>query len=442
MNMKNIIQKVTGAILMALPLAAGAAGNNWMATLDSGLYLSQFSISGTHESMALYEPVSGTAKCQNLSLADQLNAGVRFIDIRCRHLNNAFVIHHGSVYQNANFDDVINAVVNFLNSNPTECVLMSVKEEYNASGNTRTFEQTFDSYVAKNPGKWNLGSSIPTIGAAKGKITLFRRFSANTVPKGIDASVWPDNTSFTYGALNVQDNYVVSDNNTKWSQITGQFNNAQNSSDNTLYVNFCSGYRPGVFGVPNIPAVANDINQRLTTYFSTATSGRKGIVLMDFVDAARCAQVYNTAYHPVANGTYRLMNWNSGKALDVTGYSTTAGAAIEQWTYNGGGNQKWTFTSQGNNGGYYSLLATHSSQALDVSGGSTTDGATVIQWPWQGGNNQVWQVVPAFNGTYKLVNKNSGKVLDVSGASAADGAPVIQWTWGGGNNQKWQILAP
>lgn len=441
MKTKTIIQKITQVLLVTLPLTAGAAGNNWMSSLNNSLYLSQFSIPGTHESMALYEPFSGTAKCQNLSLADQLNAGVRFIDIRCRHLNNAFVIHHGSVYQNANFDDVLNAVINFLNNNPGECVIMSVKEEYTASGNTRTFEQTFDSYVAKNPGKWNLGSSIPTLSAARGKITLFRRFTANALPKGIDASVWPDNTSFTYGVLNVQDHYQVSDNNTKWNEITGLISAARNSSDNTLYVDFCSGYQ-STFGVPNIPSVANDINSRLTSYFNTWNWGRVGIVLMDFVDAGHCTQVYNTAYHPVANGTYRLMNYNSGKALDVTGYSTTAGAAIEQWTYNGGGNQKWSFTSQGNNGGYYSLLATHDSQALDVSGGSTTDGAAVIQWPWQGGNNQVWQVVPTFNGTYKLVNKNSGKVLDVSGASAADGAPVIQWTWTGGNNQKWQILAP
>jgi len=438
---KIAVQGVLCLFVTAVSWKAGAAGNNWMSSLNTGLYLSQFSIPGTHETMARFESVSGTAKCQNLTLTDQLNAGVRFIDIRCRHLNNAFTIHHGSVYQNANFDDVLNATISFLNSNPGECVVMSVKEEHTPSGNTRTFEQTFDAYVAQNPGKWNLGTSIPTISTARGKITLFRRFGAGS-PKGIDASNWPDNTTFTSGALKVQDNYVVNDNNTKWNQITGHFNSAHNSSDNSLYVNFCSGYRPGAFGIPNIPAVANDINQRLVNYFATATFGRKGIVLMDFVDANRCTLVYNTAYHPVQNGTYRLMNWNSGKALDVSGASTANGATVIQWTYGGAANQRWTLTSQGNNGGYYSALATHSSKALDVSGGSTADGASVIQWTWTGGNNQIWQVVPTFNGTYKLVNKNSGKVLDVSGGSAVNGAAVIQWNWTGGNNQKWQILTP
>ena len=40
---------------------------------------------------------------------------------------------------------VLNATIGFLNANPGETVMMSVKEEYDASGNTRSFEATFDS---------------------------------------------------------------------------------------------------------------------------------------------------------------------------------------------------------------------------------------------------------------------------------------------------------
>ena len=145
-----------------LHVSCNAAGNDWMSSLNSDLFLSQFSIPGSHNSMALFEPFSRTAKTQNLSLSDQLKAGVRFVDIRCRHLDNGFVIHHGSVYQRTNFDDVLNAVTSFLNANPSESIMMSVKEEHTPSGNTRSFAQTFDSYVAKNPSKWHLGSAIPT----------------------------------------------------------------------------------------------------------------------------------------------------------------------------------------------------------------------------------------------------------------------------------------
>ena len=98
-------------------------------------------------------------KTQNLTIAEQLSIGVRFL-ISCRHIDDSFAIHHGPVYQKLNFDDVLNAVYAFLDSHPTETVIMSVKEEYNASNTTRSFEKTFDAYVQKNPSKWDLGNNI------------------------------------------------------------------------------------------------------------------------------------------------------------------------------------------------------------------------------------------------------------------------------------------
>lgn len=282
-------------LLAALPLNANAAGNNWMSGLDGHLPLSQISIPGTHDSGALYEPLPGTAKCQSLSLGDQLNAGVRFMDIRCRHVNNAFAIHHGPVYQHANFDNVLNATFAFLKANRGETVIMSLKEEHNPSNNARSFEQTFDDYVAKNPSHWYLGSGIPTLSQVRGKIVLFRRFGASTLPKGIDASNWPDNTTFQVGnSLRVQDNYKVSDNNSKWNQILAILNEAHYGGPDTLYVNFASGVQSGFFVLPNVRAVSKDINPRLSSFFKANKSGKYGVVLMDFAAAAKCSLIYNT----------------------------------------------------------------------------------------------------------------------------------------------------
>lgn len=271
---------------------SGVSGNNWMSALDPDLSLTQLSIPGTHDSMARYEPVWGTAKCQNLALADQLNAGVRYLDIRCRHLNDSFVMHHGSVYQNANFNDVLNAAAQFLAANPSEAIVMSVKEEYNASGDTRTFEQTFDSYVAQNPGLWNLDAGVPTIRQGRGKITLLRRFGAGSLPKGIDATNWADNATFVSGILDIQDDYVVSSDNTKWNQITALFGSAYSGSQSSLYLNYTSGYQ-SFLGIPNIPTVSNTINPKLSSYFSGNPTGRYGVVAMDFVDANTAALIYN-----------------------------------------------------------------------------------------------------------------------------------------------------
>jgi 1-phosphatidylinositol phosphodiesterase len=162
--------------------------NSWMSVVADQTSIAAISIPGTHDSGATQEQVAGTAKCQNLSITDQLNVGVRYLDIRCRHIDNAFAIHHGAIYQNLNFNDVLNACINFLNSHPTETIIMSVKEEHTPSNNTRSFEQTFDAYVQQNPAKWDLGNNIPTLGSIRGKIRLLRRFSGSS-PKGIE--LWP-----------------------------------------------------------------------------------------------------------------------------------------------------------------------------------------------------------------------------------------------------------
>ncbi|BCU79789.1 RICIN domain-containing protein [Luteolibacter sp. LG18] len=144
----------------------------------------------------------------------------------------------------------------------------------------------------------------------------------------------------------------------------------------------------------------------------------------------------------VPNGTYRLFNRKSNKALDVNGGSTADGTPAVQWGYDGGSDQKWTFTDQGN--GQYQILGVASGKALEVMGNGTGDGPAIDIWPWNGGNNQKWTVTPAGDGFYRLTPMHAtGKAADVSGASTADGASVIQWNYTGGTNQQWLIsIAP
>jgi 1-phosphatidylinositol phosphodiesterase len=286
----------------ALTTALSAGPTEWMAGLDDALLLSQLTIPGTHETMALYEPFPGTTRCQDLTLAEQLRAGVRFIDIRCRHIDNAFAIHHEQVYQHANFDDVLGTVGAFLREHPSETVIMSVREEYTPDNVSRSFEETFDAYVARDPALWNLDPGIPTLKAARGKITLFRRFSGRA--RGIDAAVWPDNTTFTTSILRVQDNYRVGSTGTKWNQVRGMLDEARTGNPRTLYVNFSSG-SVSVLGIPNIPTVADSLDSALYNYLGSA-SGRFGIIPMDFVDAELVARVYGTNGRFVALRSYNF----------------------------------------------------------------------------------------------------------------------------------------
>ncbi|WP_108807304.1 phosphatidylinositol-specific phospholipase C [Aquimarina spinulae] len=268
--------------------------SNWMGAINKNVSLSELSIPGTHDSGARYDHpfFSGTAKTQNLTIREQLNSGTRFLDIRCRHINNIFTIHHGSVYQKLNFNDVLNDCLNFLNSNPTETIIMSVKEEHDPSNNRRSFEATLTSYINQNRSKWYLGENIPRLNNVRGKIVLLRRFNTrSSTPKGINATNWKDNTTFTINntnaTLQIQDKYKISDKNNKWNSITSLLRAAKNGNSNTMYINFASGYKPNWFGIPRIPEISNYINPKISSYFRNNTSGRYGSIMMDFATASR-----------------------------------------------------------------------------------------------------------------------------------------------------------
>jgi 1-phosphatidylinositol phosphodiesterase len=268
----------------------------WMEYVDDSASLGDLTIPGTHDSGALYESFSGTAKCQDLTIGEQLDIGVRYLDIRLRHIDDALVVHHGSVYQHQNFDDVLTQVTDFLATYPSEVVVMEVSEEYTSSNITRTFEETFNTYAENSAysSYWWRHSYVPTVGDVRGKIVLLRRFSGSFwVSGGIDVTGWEDNAEFTLYdtrdvAINVQDYYQVSSwsNDNKWNEIAEHLSAAESDSAGTLFLNFTSGYR-SVWGIPNIPGVADDINQRLLDYFDAVGSGNlhHGVVISDFITA-------------------------------------------------------------------------------------------------------------------------------------------------------------
>ena len=143
----------------------------------------------------------------------------------------------------------------------------------------------------------------------------------------------------------------------------------------------------------------------------------------------------------IPDGTYRVLNRRSLKALDVQNGGTANGTALVQWGYSGANNQKWTFADQGN--GQYKITGVASGRVMDVAGISTANGAKIHLWDWLNANNQKWTVTPVGNGSFKLTAVHSGKVADVNGGSTADGATIIQWPYGGGTNQQWLMsIAP
>ncbi|MDH6118268.1 O-glycosyl hydrolase [Kitasatospora sp. GAS204A] len=137
------------------------------------------------------------------------------------------------------------------------------------------------------------------------------------------------------------------------------------------------------------------------------------------------------------DGTYQLVNGNSGQLLDAANQGTADGTPVIQWPGDGGSNQQWRLTATGD--GYYTVTGVASGKALDVPNTSPVPGTQLDLWTPNGGTNQQWLVVPAGNGRYTLESRSDGELVDINGASLVMGAEAIEWPANGGANQSWQL---
>ena len=144
----------------------------------------------------------------------------------------------------------------------------------------------------------------------------------------------------------------------------------------------------------------------------------------------------------VQNGVYSIVNHHSGLVLDDTGWSTSDGTAIQQWSKAGNqANQQWKLVATGD--GYYYIVNRYSGLVLDDTGWSTSDGTAIQQWSKAGNQaNQQWKLVATGDGYYYIVNRYSGLVLDDTGWSTSDGTSIQQWSQvGNQTNQQWSLIA-
>ncbi len=283
---------------------------NWMNWVYSDKGLAELSIPGTHNTCALIDVGSmGWARCQDMGLKDQLENGIRFLDIRCKHSKDHFSIYHGKVFQKLFFDDVLKDCYDFLGKHPSECILMSVSEEGDSDNPVGTFEDRFNKYVKQNPSKWFLENRLPKLSEVRGKIVLIRGFDISD-PKNVknmginnhdgrDSNGIISNPNYYLRTQN-EYNYATDEYQKKWSKITKLFDNSQRLDPNVLYINYTSAVGGQRIKeeidllvteielvdeiIPAPREMADRINPPLWQYvhFNGAYKKRLGIVVMDF----------------------------------------------------------------------------------------------------------------------------------------------------------------
>ncbi len=133
-------------------------------------------------------------------------------------------------------------------------------------------------------------------------------------------------------------------------------------------------------------------------------------------------------------GIYKIINRNSGTAIDMPGSSKGTQAQI--WTWGQTANQRWTVQFSGS---YFYMMNNYSSLVLGVLSASLNPGAKIVQWSHNTSSDQQWELVPTGDGYYYIQDVNSGCVIDCQGGATADGTQLIQWPNDGANSQQWSL---
>ncbi|MCH2180753.1 MAG: phosphatidylinositol-specific phospholipase C [Mariniblastus sp.] len=274
------------------PLSLLGEGADWMSRIPDRVSLSSLSIPGTHNSAALREPLPATARCQSLKLAEQLEAGVRFFDLRCCHQEDQFLLYHGPISQDLSFDEVLETMGSFLQRHPRETLILSIKPEHRGRGNRRRFVETLNAYLDQPGRSWYRGEAIPTLGEVRGKMVLLRRFDAPG-PLGIPATDWGHNGNHEGATLFVQDRFKIPDAETKWKLVKRALDKTlARSPADRLHLHFTSGYRSGALGLPDIRAISGPVNQRLHDYLEQAPRRCHGCLVVDFITPQLARSIY------------------------------------------------------------------------------------------------------------------------------------------------------
>ena len=193
-----------------------------------------------------------------------------------------------------------------------------------------------------------------------------------------------------------------------------------------------------------------------------------------------------------ADGTYTIVNMNSGKALDVpsaqarngqrvqqyasnntraqrwyvrqagggavfiqsalgnyildlTGHSTSNGTIVELWNPGVDANQKFMLTSVPavrnvpTNTSVKIESALNSDQVADIPSASKANGTPVQLYQSNNTDAQRYRIEPVGNGIYRIINRSSGKAVDVRNGGTANGTVIQQYSPNGTQSQNWYV---
>ena len=202
-----------------------------MSRLQNENPLSALSIPGTHNSPTHHTALP-SVRCQAVSVKEQLDNGIRFLDIRVqpekpddKSKDGLILVHSAfpvSLTGTKYFRGLINNVFAFLDENPSETIIISLKREGVGRSTDQQLSKILHDHYTNDPNRWFTENRIPTLGEVRKKVVIIRRFALDESLRGkntgtgwcIDAESWPDNCAdglCSSGEVRIQDFYEVAE---------------------------------------------------------------------------------------------------------------------------------------------------------------------------------------------------------------------------------------
>ncbi|KND92256.1 1-phosphatidylinositol phosphodiesterase, partial [Tolypocladium ophioglossoides CBS 100239] len=336
--------------------------STWMRAYPDDTPIAHMNIPGTHDTatwnysratqqyldhvtslVGLHDTDPTLYRCQQSSIVDMLNAGIRVFDLRYAFdvTNSTLVFWHGPALQSetATLDDVLIGYYKWLDDHPSEAVFLSFQYQGSTAPNAQNdagVQTLLYSALTSPPSKeyvLQTKDHIGTLGEARGKVTLLKRFDLNKLDPSYDASLpgvhfspndWDDNVSFveSLGALQVADMpqgpniTLVYNKDTgetayiedyyqpmtpqgssleeniiwKYNATVAHLQMAAQTHPDSLFWSFASSNNIGNTP-PNTPeeqalgdGTVTGVNQRLIPFLKTQRGKRLGIVMFDFFE--------------------------------------------------------------------------------------------------------------------------------------------------------------
>ena len=429
-------------------------------------------------------PIYVNIVTQKSTLTEQLYAGIRALDIRVRYMQESetdyclrrrvirarggsscaewkykitkrmFAIHHGQVFLNTFFGDVLNEIRSFLRKHPKEFIIMRIKQDHGDASNYE-LSMAFEGYKSMYPGLFYVESdwdSFPSVVHVRGKIVVLQEW-AGSRKYGFD---WGDlarrgniQDEFKLGSYGIQPGR-------KARYVKEHFQKAKEAykdglSDKDFYVNFLSARGGGWFGaIPNPSNMAKKVNPWIYEYLKDNDVEYGGIVFMDFPDISLINLIINMNDHLFEEGKrgrnhcenygiiYLWKYQSKRMCLDVAwtdGWHSThfdRGNKVHLWTCIGNiESQQWTYTDKHeikNKNGY--CLDAHYPDWEDKK-----HGTRVQIWDCNGNQNQKWYPQSTYSGK-QYIKSSNGLCLDIHNMDFTDGAKVQLWACHDGDNQQ------